>query len=250
MEDAGSAPGGERNRDLKVLQARLGAVFPKNDLLNEALTHRSYAKERDLDFDNERLEFLGDAVLELVISEYLFLNFPSALEGDLARLRAAVVSEHSLANKARELDLGEYLLLGHGEEHTGGRRLDSLLANGLEAVIGALYLEMGYFQVRAFILGLFEDDVEDLWESKDFIDPKSALQERIQQFSTQTPIYKVYDEQGPQHDKTFFVVVRWQGKNLGKGRGKTKKEAEQAAAKNALSKFAGKKNLIKDKASG
>lgn len=228
------APDPRRVADLEHLQVRLGVVFPKYELLHQALMHRSFARERNLSSDNERLEFLGDAVLELVVSEHLYLHFPTASEGEMARLRSAVVSEPSLAAKARSLGLGKYLLLGYGEEHAGGRKLDSLLANALEAVIGAIHLEVDYAACQAFILNLFEHDVEDLWKTKDFIDPKSALQERVQQSSTITPTYEVYDEQGPDHDKVFHVVVKWQGDILGKGHGKTKKDAEQAAARDAL----------------
>lgn len=232
-------PDAKRVADIQRLQARLGVAFPRYGLLHQALIHRSFARERNLGIDNERLEFLGDAVLELIVSEYLCLGFPTATEGEMARLRSAVVSEPSLAAKARGLGLGEYLLVGHGEEHAGGRKLDSLLANALEAVIGAIYLEAGYATCQAFILDLLKHDIDTLWRTKDFVDPKSALQEKIQQYSTITPTYDVYDEQGPDHDKVFHVMVRWQGDILGKGQGKTKKDAEQAAARHALHRLLG-----------
>ncbi|NLJ86076.1 MAG: ribonuclease III [Firmicutes bacterium] len=225
----------QRIEALKELERRLGVAFPRYELLHQALIHKSFANEQHLrGFDNERLEFLGDAVLELVISEYLYSRYTDAQEGELARLRSAVVSEHALADKARSLGLGKYLLLAHGEEHAGGRTLDSLLSDALEAVIGAMYLQVGYGTCRDFLLDLLGEEVQILWDSKDFIDPKSALQEKVQQYSHSTPIYDVFLEQGPDHDKIFHVAVRWQGDILGKGRGKSKKDAEQAAARRAL----------------
>jgi ribonuclease-3 len=225
----------KRIQALQHLEAHLGVAFPSYHILDQALIHRSFANEQSLArFDNERLEFLGDAVLELVISEHIYRCFPDAPEGELARLRSVVVCEHTLAEKARSLELGKYLLLGHGEAHGGGRDLDSLLSDALEAVIGAMYLELDYETCRAFILTILGDDVQDLWATKDFVDPKSALQERVQQYDLDTPVYDVYGEEGPDHDKTFYVAVKWQGKILGKGQGKTKKDAEQDAARNAL----------------
>ncbi|NMB10849.1 MAG: ribonuclease III [Firmicutes bacterium] len=224
---------------LQHLQAHLGVAFPSCRLLHQALIHRSFANEQGLiGFDNERLEFLGDAVLELVISEHTYRCFPTAPEGELARLRSVIVCEHTLAEKARGLNLGDYLLLGHGEDQAGGRDLDSLLSDALEAVIGAMYLELDYETCRTFILTILGDDVQDIWVTRDFVDPKSALQERVQRWGLDTPIYDVYGEYGPDHDKTFHVVVSWQGEVLGKGRGKTKKDAEQDAARRALQQLA------------
>ena len=236
-------PDPQRIAALQQVHARLGVVFPKYGLLHQALIHKSFANERSLSgFDNERLEFLGDAVLELVVSEYIFRCFPGTPEGELARLRSAVVSEPPLAIKARSLGLGEYLLLGHGEEHAGGRNLDSLISNALEAVIGALYLETDYVTCRDFILDLLGDDIQTLWHTKDFVDPKSALQEKVQQCGHLAPTYDVYHEQGPDHDKIFHVAVKWQGETLGKGQGKSKKDAEQAAARHALQLLSGKQD--------
>jgi ribonuclease-3 len=225
----------ERNLALQHLQAHLGVAFPSCRLLHQALIHRSFANEQGLvGFDNERLEFLGDAVLELVISEHSYRCCPTAPEGELARLRSVIVCEHTLAEKARRLNLGDYLLLAYGEDHAGGRNLDSILSDALEAVIGAMYLELDYETCRTFILTILGDDVQDIWATKDFIDSKSALQERVQQWGLDTPVYDVFDEKGPDHDKTFHVIVRWQGEILGRGRGKTKKDAEQDAARHAL----------------
>lgn len=234
----------ERIIALQHLQAHLGVAFPSYNLLHQALIHKSFANEQGLGgFDNERLEFLGDAVLELVISEHTYRCFPNAPEGELARLRSVIVCEHTLAKKARSLNLGDYLFLGHGEAHAGGRNLDSLLSNALEAVIGAMYLELDYETCRTFILTILGDDVQDVWVSRDFVDPKSALQEKVQQWGLDTPIYDVSGEYGPDHDKTFHVVVRWQGEILGKGRGKTKKDAEQDAARRALQRLADNESL-------
>ncbi|NLA57844.1 MAG: ribonuclease III [Firmicutes bacterium] len=225
----------ERIAALKRLETHLGVAFPSYELLHQALIHKSYANEQGLSgYHNERLEFLGDAVLALVISEYIYRCFPSAPEGELARLRSVVVSEHPLAEKARNLKLGDYLLVSRGEAQAGGRNLDSLLSDALEAVIGAMYLELDYETCRDFILRLLGDDVQDIWQSRDFIDPKSALQEKVQQYSADVPIYDVYHEQGPDHDKTFHVAVKWRGRILGRGQGKTKKDAEQDAARSAL----------------
>ncbi|NLY29724.1 MAG: ribonuclease III [Firmicutes bacterium] len=231
----------ERIAALKGLEAHLGVAFPSYRLLHQALIHKSYANEQGLSgHHNERLEFLGDAVLELVISEHTYRCFPSAPEGELARLRSVVVSEHTLAEKARSLELGDYLLVSRGEAQAGGRNLDSLLSDALEAVIGAMYLELDYGACRDFILRLLGDDVQDIWQSRDFIDPKSALQERVQQYSSDVPVYDVYHEQGPDHDKTFHVMVKWRGQVLGRGQGKTKKDAEQDAARRALNFLAEK----------
>jgi len=180
------------------------------------------------------LEFLGDAVLGLVISEHIYRCFPAAPEGELARLRSVVVSEPSLAEKARELKLGDYLLVSRGEAQAGGRNLDSLLSDALEAVIGAMYLTLDYETCREFILRMLGDAVQSIWQSRNFVDPKSALQEKVQQYGTDVPVYLVCDERGPDHDKTFHVIVQWQGRILGEGQGKTKKDAEQAAARSAL----------------
>ena len=229
----------ERIAALKRLEAHLGVVFPSCRLLHQALIHKSYANEQGLSgYHNERLEFLGDAVLELVISEHIYRCFPSAPEGELARLRSVVVSEHTLAKKARNLKLGDYLLVSRGEAQAGGRNLDSLLSDALEAVIGAMYLELDYQTCRDFILRLLGEDVENIWQNRDFIDPKSALQEKVQQYSSDVPVYDVYHEQGPDHDKTFHVAVKWRGRGLGRGQGKTKKDAEQDAARSALKSLA------------
>ncbi|NLY52471.1 MAG: ribonuclease III [Firmicutes bacterium] len=229
----------ERIAALKRLEAHLGVVFPSCRLLHQALIHKSYANEQGLSgYHNERLEFLGDAVLELVISEHIYRCFPSAPEGELARLRSVVVSEHTLAKKARNLKLGDYLLVSRGEAQAGGRNLDSLLSDALEAVIGAMYLELDYQTCRDFILRLLGEDVENIWQNRDFIDPKSALQEKVQQYSSDVPVYDVYHEQGPDHDKTFHVAVKWRGRVLGRGQGKTKKDAEQDAARSALKSLA------------
>lgn len=231
-------PGKKRRAALQRLQERLGMQFSSFSLLHQALIHKSFANEHGMPgFDNERLEFLGDAVLELVTSEYLYRHYPQALEGEMARMRSAVVCEPVLAAKARELGLGEFLLLGKGEEMAGGRNRDSLLSDALEAVIGAMYLEGDYASCRRFVLELLAGDVQRVWETKGFIDPKSALQEVLQQQGQSPPSYDVYKEQGPDHDKVFHVVVAWEGQILGKGRGKTKKEAEQQAAGRALRRF-------------
>jgi ribonuclease-3 len=220
------------------LQQRIDYAFKDPELLERALTHKSYANENRLLAHNERMEFLGDAVLNLVVSEYLMKTCPDATEGDLSRLRAAVVSEPALALVARGLGLGDCLLLGKGEEQTGGRDKDSLLANSLEALIASIYLDAGTDATEAFIIRFFGDLIKQACVMRGTIDYKTQLQELCQERLKQLPDYRVISETGPDHRKQFTVELSLRGEVYGSGTGRNKKEAEQRAAKEALTRLA------------
>ena len=218
------------------LQKKLSYYFINIDFLLESITHKSYVNENpDLNYkDNERLEFLGDAVLDLSISSYLVENFPHYQEGELSKIKSMMVSEASLAKIAAELDLGEYLLLGRGEEHTGGRKKESLLANALEAVIAAIYLDGGLPAADGFIRMVFVAQIQTITREGISLDYKTDLQEYCQGHDLELPAYRVSKEMGPDHKKTFEVELLIDGEVLGLGIGKNKKEAEQRAAKETL----------------
>jgi ribonuclease-3 len=224
-------------RTLADLQQNISYTFKEPQLLERALTHKSFANENRVPYHNERMEFLGDAVLSLIVSEHLVKTCPDSTEGDLSRLRAAVVSEPALAVIGRTLELGAYLLLGKGEEQTGGRDKDSLLADALEALIAALYLDSGKDAAEAFILRFFEDLIKRTCTARTSLDYKTALQERCQEHLKQLPEYRVVSETGPDHQKQFDVELLVKGLAYGRGTGKSKKEAEQKAAKEALERL-------------
>ena len=218
------------------LAALLGYSFKTQDLIVQALRHPSYVYESGvLDLsDNQRLEFLGDAVINLAISHLLMESFPEMREGDLSKCRASLVSESGLHSIALELQLGDYLLLGRGEERTHGRKKPSILADALEALVGAIYLDGGFPKARRIIAKLFDPLLNDLTLGKPRTDFKTDLQEFTQEVFQATPEYKLQKEMGPDHNKTFYAVAYLEGKLMGKGKGKSKKEAEQEAAKEAL----------------
>ncbi|MCR5809153.1 MAG: ribonuclease III [Clostridiales bacterium] len=220
-----------RLRELARLQEKLEYTFKNTDLLNTALTHTSYVKGENRNTGhNERLEFLGDAVLELIVSEYLFINNPYMNEGLMTRIRARAVYENALYDAAREIGLGEYLLLSHGEEHTGGRDKPSILSDALEAVIGAMYLEGGIEPAKKFILGFavhFINDAVSTISAKDF---KTLLQEHIQQNHSGSLEYNVISVAGPDHRRVFTMEACINGKPYGRGQGNSKQEAGQNAA--------------------
>jgi ribonuclease-3 len=222
---------------LSDIQQRIAYQFSNIALLERALTHKSYANENRVPYHNERMEFLGDAVLNLAVSEYLMRTCPDSTEGDLSRLRAAVVSEPALAAIAREIGLGSYILLGRGEEQTGGRDKDSLLANCLEALIASIYLDTGKEAAEAFVIRFFGDMIKKTCTSRGILDNKTELQELCQERLKQLPEYKVVSETGPDHQKQFEVEVWIKGRLSGRGIGRSKKEAEQRAAKEALEKL-------------
>lgn len=228
--------------DLSKLEQEIGVTFRNKELFQRAFTHTSYAHERKLGQinNNERLEFLGDAVLELAVSEYLYYRYPFMSEGELTRTRARVVCEPSLASFAKSLRFGDYLLLGKGEEMTGGRVRPSLLADVFEAFVGALFLDQGFEQVRNFLHTFVFSKLDDEWLSQ-VTDAKSQLQELVQQERMGTLEYRIVDIQGPAHDRLFFAEVYLDGQCLGKGSGRSKKEAEQQAATQALQQWNAKK---------
>lgn len=224
----------------------IGYTFQNETLLRRALTHSSYANERHRKSeDNERLEFLGDAVLELVSSEFLFLNYPKLSEGDLTKLRASLVCEPTLAACTAQIQLGEFVRLGRGEEQTGGRRRKSILSDALEAVIGAIYLDGGFTNAKEFILKFILTDIE---HKKLFYDSKTILQEIVQSdYKGEEVIYCLTGETGPDHDKQFQVDVQLGSQVWGRGIGRTKKAAEQEAAYQAIMKLKGKSEDVSKK---
>ena len=221
---------------LKELGKKIGYTFREPALLKQALMHSSYTNEKHLPKYqcNERLEFLGDAVLELVSSEYLYLNSPHTPEGELTKTRASMVCEPSLALCARDIGLGDYLLLGKGEEATGGRHRDSVTSDAMEALIGAVYLDGGFTSAKEFIHRFVLTDLED---KKLFYDSKTILQEMVQGMKAGTISYRLTGEEGPDHDKSFYVEVLIGDRAYGDGKGRTKKAAEQQAAYRAILKL-------------
>jgi ribonuclease III len=220
---------------MESLESRLGYKFRNSLLLAEAMTHPSLAYESQRPhFDNQRLEFLGDAVLQLILTEDLYRMFPDFPEGRLTKLRSQLVSRRALARFALSIDLGSYVLLGKGEEATGGRRRMSTLADGFEALIGAVYLDIGYTGARDLVLRLFQSEIEALAGSPEERNPKGELQECLQAIHPQAPGYRMLGESGPDHRKVFQAEVSWRGLVLATGKGKSKKEAEARAASEAL----------------
>ena len=219
--------------ELELLEERIGYRFQDISLLKQAITHSSFTNEQKINKmkDYERLEFLGDAVLELVSSEFLFRQYEGKREGELTKMRASMVCEPSLAFCARDLELGEFLLLGKGEENTGGRKRDSITSDAMEAVIGAIYLDGGMEKAKEFIYRFI---VSDLEEKQLFYDSKTNLQELIQGKLKKEFHYVLVEETGPEHDKVFFVEIVMEDEVIGKGQGRTKKAAEQEAAYEAL----------------
>lgn len=210
-----------------------GIELSDSGLIVTALTHPSYSQEHEGVINNQRLEFLGDAVLNMIVAEHLFREFPERPEGDLTKMRARVVCEKALAKMAEELSLGDYILLGKGEELSGGRQRHSILADGVEAVIGAVYLDKGLDYTREFILRYLADDVKNM-ATGNFYDYKSRLQELVQSRCRENVNYVILEESGPAHNKTFIAGVYFRNRLLAKGVGKSKKEAEQNAAERAL----------------
>ena len=218
---------------METLEKKLGYSFSNRELLSEALNHSSYANEhRGAGISsNERLEFLGDSVLGFVTTEFLFKNYPRLPEGDLTRMRAALVCEQSLYEVAKMLELGQYLKLGKGEEAGGGRERQSILADAVEAVFAAVYLDGGMEQIRGLIHRVLLSRAPAAEERKDY---KTTLQEIVQRKIGQQLTYHMVEESGPDHNKTFVFEVRLNGEPIGRGDGHSKKEAEQAAARDAL----------------
>ena len=218
------------------LETKLGVKFNDISLLEKAFTHRSYLNEHRVDGleNNERLEFLGDAVLELIISSDLYRNYPAKPEGELTNIRAAVVRTESLAEESRALGFGQYLKMSKGEEDSGGKDKDYLLANTFEAVLGAIYLDQGFDTCVTYLGKTLLHKVSNIIENNLFIDPKTQAQELIQSQFKVTPLYEVVKEEGPDHDKIFTVALIVNGKELGRGLGSSKQKAEEEAAKMAI----------------
>lgn len=219
-------------KDIKAFQQKIGYQFQNEKLLTQALTHSSYANEKHMKklSDNERLEFLGDAVLEIISSDFLYKNYQDKPEGELTKLRASIVCEPTLAICAGEIKLGDYLRLGRGENLTGGRGRKSILSDALEAVIGAIYLDGGFANAKEFVLKYILTDIE---HKQLFYDSKTILQEVVQGEHEQL-IYVLVHEEGPDHNKSFTVEARIGERVIGAGTGHTKKAAEQEAAYRAL----------------
>jgi ribonuclease-3 len=217
------------------LEDRIDYKFANPLLLAEALTHPSLRHETQRKhFDNQRLEFLGDAVLQLVITEQLYGHFKAEAEGKLTKLRSRLVSREALTVHAARLDLGSYLLMGRGEEASGGRQRDSTLADAFEALVGAIYLDSDLATVRQFILEQVAADLTQLEEEPVDINPKGHLQELLQAISPRSPVYELISQSGREHEKTFVVRAVWEGITLGEGTGRSKKLAETAAAVEAM----------------
>jgi ribonuclease-3 len=233
--DAGS------DRLLEGFQQTVGIRFQNQALLRQALTHRSRLGGEGLSLfeSNERMEFLGDSVLELVVNEHLYHHFPGSREGDLTKRKSLIVSKSILAGTAREMGLGGFLFLSEAEEGAGGRDRSSILADAFEAVIGAIYLDQGLSSAKGFIQRYLLDDVEDILSDAQHTNYKSLLQEFVQEEFKTHPKYKIAAQDGPDHEKMFTVEVTVRGEVFGRGRGRNKKEAEQDAAREALHHFNG-----------
>ncbi len=211
----------------------IGYHFKNKDFLQEALTHKSFAGEHRRTKHNERLEFLGDSILGAVVADYIYNQCPHVEEGVLSKIKSNLVSRRNLHLWGKQMSLGKFMLLGHGEIATGGRERDSIVSNAVEAVIGAVYLDGGYSAAQAVILPWVRSQAL----TQDAQDFKSILQEFLQKRGPQTPVYEVVQTVGPEHDKVFTVQVSLLGQVLGRGKGHNKKSAEQAAAQNALTQL-------------
>lgn len=229
----------ERKKELREFERRLDVHFEKIELLNSALTHSSYANQQSMRYNdhNERLEFLGDSVLSMAVSDYLYKRYRTKQEGKLTRIRAGVVCEQSLVEISKSIGLSGFLRIGKGEELSGGREKDSLLADACEAVIAAIYLDKGFEPAKEFILSHLSDKIDLIVKDHNYNDFKSKLQEHVQKNLMVAIKYNVKAELGPAHDRSFEIEVYLDNGCYGTGIGKSKKEAEQNAAKEALHKL-------------
>ncbi len=231
---------------LTKIQKSISYKFTNTKLLEQALIHRSFGNENRSHLslsnrDNERFEFLGDSIIDFLVSELIMEVYPDASEGELSKIRATIVNDRHLAQIARTLDIGSVLLLGKGEEGTGGRDKESILANTLEAVVAAIYFDGGFEKSKKFVNKYFKNTIKKQEKSEGYTDFKTKLQELVQAKSHIAPVYDVIKMTGPDHDKTFEVQVRIVEKPISKGTGKSKKEAEQIAAKKAIEIMSKKK---------
>lgn len=231
------------NREISELEEKIGYTFRNREYIKVALTHSSYSNEMKTKGEsvafNERLEFLGDSVLSIVVSSYIFEKYKNKQEGDLTKIRAAVVCEKALSKFASEIELGEYMLLGHGEAMSGGRNRPSVTADAFEALLAAIYLDSGekFGNVEKFLMPFVEREIELIAGSGLIIDYKTKLQQLVQQESGEILVYALVGESGPDHDKVFDVEARLNSNVIGKGTGKSKRDAEQKAAREALILF-------------
>jgi ribonuclease-3 len=232
MSTQSNGPGSVGSPSREELADRLGWTVVDDDLLVRSLAHRSWCAENPGIGSNERLEFLGDAVLGLVVTDHLYRTYPEMPEGELAKVRASVVNSAALAELAAELDIGDALLLGKGEDQSGGRQKPSILADAMEALIGAVYLDQGWPASEIMVMRLLGDRIESAAAGPGGQDYKTRLQELCARAFDQLPVYAVTDE-GPDHAKVFHAVVHVRGRPEGEGRGRSKKQAEQAAARAA-----------------
>ena len=228
-------------RDIEELYQNIGYTFKKDTYLKRALTHSSYSNElraKNVTAEcNERLEFLGDSVLSILVSEYLFFKYPGEPEGNLTKIRAAVVCEDTLCLLAKEIELGSFMFLGRGEDQNGGRERKSLLADAFEALLAAIYIDGGYHAARTFLFARILPYIEQHVSSESNTDYKTKLQQFVQAIPGEVLEYVLTDEQGPNHDKEFFMEARLDNNVIGRGRGKSKRAAEQMAAYEALVLF-------------
>lgn len=228
----------KRNK-MNSIKEKLGIEFKDEELLKTALTHRSFLNEnRGMELkNNERLEFLGDAVLELIVSYRLFSTYPNRAEGELTGIRSALVKTESLAEQSRKLNIGDFLLMSKGEEDSGGRDKDYLLANAYEAILGAIYIDKGFEECKDFVERTILKQLDLIVENQLFIDPKTKVQELIQAKYRVTPTYEIVEEKGPDHEKLFTVVLKIGEKFSCKGHGPSKQKAEEEAAAKAIEKI-------------
>ena len=222
------------SESLKQLQERIGYEFKNPELLREAMTHKSYAAEWNVKYDNQRLEFFGDAIVELVLTRHLYFRYPALQEGDLTKIRSALVNQDSLAKFARSIELGKYIQFGRGEIDSHGGDRDSTVSDAFEALSAAIYLDGGYEAVEKFILDVFTREIPDPLNMLTTLNPKGLLQEYAQAEFGKTPTYQILRISGPQHEPCFEVAVFLGGEQLGTGKAQNRKAAEQAAALEAM----------------
>ncbi len=231
----------ERKKELKCFLKEIKVKFSDLDLLNLALTHKSYVNDsKSVDRNNERLEFLGDSVLGLIVTEYLYNEFENFNEGELARIKSFVVSEDALSKIAKKINLNRYILIGKGEEFSGGRMKKAILADCFEAFLGGLFLDSNTEKVKGFVLKFLSEEIYLVVNDKHEKDYKTLLQEFVQKNYKICPVYTLKNEDGPEHDKIFYMQVFVNDKLIGGGEGKSKKEAEKQAAKNGYLKITSK----------
>lgn len=222
--------------DINGFQKKIGYFFKDSSLLKTALTHSSYAYEKNIE-SYERFEFLGDAIVDFLVGEYLFINYPDIDEGNMSRIRASLVCEKALAELAKEIGIGECILLGNGANQSGDRSRPSILSDVFEAHIAAMYLDAGFENTRDYLLSIYGNKIDETVRSGKFVDYKTNLQEKLQKNGACTIEYKLVSEDGPVHNCIFTVDVSLNGKVIGSGSGTSKKEAQQSAAADALKKL-------------